>query len=237
MTQHTLQGRSEDEVLWFKRRDFLQSAAAWLALGGAGAAQAQARSNVVSSAGDVLVNGKKLLTGQPITAGDAIATGTKSNLVVVMGSSAFQVRPNTKLVFDGAVSTQIVNTLRLINGAVVSVWGKGDARSIVTPTLVAGIRGTGVYTEVLAEQDNRSYFCTCYGTVELTAGQDKIVSTADHHAAFWGEASPKAGKSLTPGNMLNHTDDELEYLAQLVGQKTAWQLPTYRPSKEVDTSY
>ena len=237
MTQHTLQGRSEDEVLWFQRRDFLQSAAAWLALGGAGAAQAQARSNVVSSAGDVLVNGKKLLPSQPITAGDAIATGTKSNLVVVMGSSAFQVRPNTKLVFDGAVSTQIVNTLRLINGAVVSVWGKGDARSIVTPTLVAGIRGTGVYTEVLAEQDNRSYFCTCYGTVELTAGQDKIVSTADHHAAFWGEAKPQGGKSLTPGQMLNHTDDELEYLAQLVGQKTAWQLPAYKQRKEIDQSY
>ena len=237
MTQHALQGRSEDEVLWFQRRDFLQSAAVWLALGGAGAAQAQARSNVVSSAGDVLVNGKKLLTGQPIAAGDAIATGTKSNLVVVMGSSAFQVRPNTKLVFDGAVSTQIVNTLRLINGAVVSVWGKGDARRIVTPTLVAGIRGTGVYTEVLAEQDNRSYFCTCYGTVELTSGQDKITSTTDHHAAFWGEAKPQGGKSLTPGQMLNHTDDELEYLAHLVGQKTAWQLPAYKQRNEIDQSY
>ena len=237
MTHHFLQGRSETEVLWFQRRDFLQSAAAWLALGGAGSAQAQARSNVITSAGDVLVNGKKLQQGQPIQAGDGIATGDKSSLVVVMGSSAFQVRPNTRLTFEGAVSSQIVNTLRLINGAVVSVWGKGEARSIVTPTLVAGIRGTGVYTEVLAAQDNRSYFCTCYGTVELTAGKDKIVSTTDHHAAFWGEASPKAGKSLTTGEMLNHTDAELEYLAQLVGQKTAWQLPTYRLRKEIDQSY
>jgi hypothetical protein len=34
MTQHTLQGRTEDEVLWFQRRSFLQAAAAWTAMGG-----------------------------------------------------------------------------------------------------------------------------------------------------------------------------------------------------------
>ena len=45
MTQHFLQGRSDTEILWFQRRSFLQAAAAWTALGGAVAAQAQARSN------------------------------------------------------------------------------------------------------------------------------------------------------------------------------------------------
>ena len=237
MTQHHLLNSTENEVLWFHRRDFLQSAAAWLALGGASAAIAENRSNVVSSTGDVLANGKPLVKGQAIYATDSISTGPQSNLVVVMGSSAFQVRPNTKLTFDGAISTQIVNTLRIINGAVVSVWGKGSERRIVTPTMVAGIRGTGVYTEVFEKQDNRSYFCTCYGTVELAAGKDTIISTTDHHAAFWGEASPQAGKSLTPAKMLNHTDAELEYLAQLVGQKTAWQMPVYGRNKEIDQSY
>lgn len=224
MTQHYFQDCSESDVLWFQRRDFLKSAAAWLALGGASTASAENRSNVVSITGDVLANGKPLIKGQAIYATDSISTGPKSNLVVVMGTSAFQVRPNTKLTFDGAISTQIVNTLRLINGAVVSVWGKGSERKIVTPTLVAGIRGTGVYTEVFEKQDNRSYFCTCYGTVELTAGQDKTVSSTEHHEAFWAEPVPKAGKFLFPGKMLNHSDDELEYLAKLVNQQTAWQI-------------
>jgi hypothetical protein len=38
------------------------------------------------------------------------------------------------------------------------VWGKGTTRKIVTPTLTAGIRGTGVYTEVLPDQNRRTYF-------------------------------------------------------------------------------
>lgn len=223
MTQHSLQDRTENEILWFQRRSFLQSAATWLALGGINSATAENRSNVVSSSGDVLANGKPLAKGQTIYVGDTINTGPQSNLVVVIGTSAFQVRPNTKLTFEGALSTKIVNTLRLINGAVVSVWGKGEQRSIVTPTLVAGIRGTGVYTEVFEKQDNRSYFCTCYGTVELAAGQDIAVSSTQYHEAYWAESSPNAGKLLTPAKMLNHTDEELEYLAKLVKQKTAWQ--------------
>ena len=47
MSHHTLQGRSADEVLWFQRRQTLQAAAAWTALGGLPAAMAQQRSNVV----------------------------------------------------------------------------------------------------------------------------------------------------------------------------------------------
>ena len=34
MTQHTLEGRTEQEVLWVQRRSFLQAAAAWSAMGG-----------------------------------------------------------------------------------------------------------------------------------------------------------------------------------------------------------
>ena len=37
-----------------------------------------------------------------------------------------------------------VSLLRLLTGAVASVWGRGSSRQIVTPTLTAGIRGTGV---------------------------------------------------------------------------------------------
>ena len=57
MTQHTLQGRTEKETLWFQRRGFLRAAAAWSAMGGLAAAQAQQRSNIVDLRGDAMVNG------------------------------------------------------------------------------------------------------------------------------------------------------------------------------------
>ena len=224
MTQHSLQGRTDQEVTWFQRRDFLQAAAAWTALGGAATVQAQSRSNVVQLMGDATVNGGRLLPGQTIQTGDQIATGPNSTLIFTIGTSAFHVRQNSFLSVERGATLTAVSMLRMLTGAVVSVWGRGSMRRIITPTLTAGIRGTGVYTEIFANQDGRSYFCNCYGTVDLNAGQDSVASSADYHQAFWGEVSPKAGRSLTPAKAINHTDEELEYLGRLVDQRTAWQI-------------
>ena len=97
-------------------------------------------------------------------------------------------------------------------------------RRLMTPFTCAGIRGTGVYTEIFANQGGRGYVCNCYGTVEMSAGNDRVQSQADYHQAFWGEVAPKNGRTLTPAKAINHTDEELEYLARLVDQRTAWQI-------------
>ena len=224
MTQHYLNGRTDDEVSWFQRRDFLQAAALWTAWGGAATVHAQSRSNVVQLQGDALVNGSKLLPQQTIQTGDQITTGPQSTLIFVLGSSSFHVRQNSMMTVERGPTLNAVSLLRLLSGAVVSVWGRGTNRRITTPTMTAGIRGTGVYTEVFANQDNRSYFCNCYGTVDVTAGADRTVSQSEYHQAFWGEVVPKNGKMLTPAKAINHTDEELEFLARLADQRTAWQI-------------
>ena len=86
MSQHILQGRTEDEVLWFRRREFLQAAAAWTAMGGSAAAQAQQRSNIVELRGDALLNGQRLTTAHTIQTGDSLETGPASQLVFVVGN-------------------------------------------------------------------------------------------------------------------------------------------------------
>jgi len=224
MTQHILQGRSEAEILWFQRRSFLRAAAAWGALGGFGAAQAQQRTNIVELRGDALINGERLTAQQTIQTGDTLETGPGSHLIFVLGNSAFQVRQNTRMVVERGSTLSVVSVLRLLTGAVASVWGRGTSRQIVTPTLTAGIRGTGVYTEVLPQQNFRSYFCNCYGTVDMGAGPDRAVSRSEYHQSFWGEPEPKNGRYLTPARAINHTDEELENLAALIGERTAWQI-------------
>jgi hypothetical protein len=224
MTQHTLQGRTEAEVLWFQRRSFLQGAAAWTAMGGFATAQAQQRTNIVELQGDLLVNGTRLTPNHTIQTGDSVETGPGSHLIFVIGTTAFQVRQNSRLTVERGATLNAVSVLRMLTGAVASVWNRGGNRQIVTPTLTAGIRGTGVYTEVFPQQGFRSYFCNCYGTVDMTAGPEKAVSQASYHQSFWGEAEPRNGRYLTPAEAINHTDEELETLAKLVGQRTAWQI-------------
>lgn len=219
---HSLSGRQESEVLWTQRRDTLKAAAAWVALGGLPGAMAQQRSNVVEFVGDVLLNGRRMVQQQTIQTGDDIVTGPASRLVFVIGNAAFHVRQNTRMSVQRGSTLNTVSLLRLLTGAVVSVFGRSARRSIVMPTLTAGIRGTGVYAEVFPDQ--RSYFCNCYGTVEMSARGDRALSQASYHQSFWGEVEPKNGRFLTPAGAINHTDEEVEFLARLVGQQTAWQI-------------
>jgi hypothetical protein len=232
MTQHRLMGRTETELLWFQRRSFLLAAASWTALGGASAAHAQSRSNIVELRGDVTLNGGRLLPEHTVQSGDTVATGPGSTVIFVLGSSAFHVRQNSMMTLDRGVSLFAVGALRLLTGAVASVWGRGNKRLIVTPTLTAGIRGTGVYTEVFEKQDMRSYFCNCYGEVELRAGAEQVLSRAQYHQSFWGEVAPKNGHHLTQAKAINHTDEELEFLARLAGQQTAWQIAGHKGIKD-----
>lgn len=224
MSQHILIDRSEKEILWFQRRGFLSAAAAWTAMGGFSVAQAQSRSNVVELQGDALLNGQRLLPEHTIQTGDQIVTGPGSTLVFVIGNASFKVRQNTQMAVERGTSLTAVSVLRLFAGAVASVWGRGETRQILTPTLTVGIRGTGVYTEVSAKDNGRTYFCNCYGTVDLVAGTERLTSRSEYHQAFWAEVQPRQARMLTPAGAINHTDEEIEMLARLVGQRTAWQV-------------
>lgn len=232
MTQHILQGRCEHEVLWFQRRSFITAAAAWTAMGGFASAQAQSRSNIVELNGDAFINGERLQPQRTIQTGDKLETGPNSTLIFVLGNASFQVRQNSNLIVERGASLNFVSVLRLLTGGVASVWGKGGNRRIVTPTLTAGIRGTGIYTEIPATQNGRSYLCNCYGTVDMSAGPDKAVSRASYHQSFWAEVEPVEGRYLRPAKAINHTDEELENLAKLVNQRTAWQIAGLRGARD-----
>jgi hypothetical protein len=225
MSEHILQGRTEDEVLWFRRRSVLQAAAAWTAAGGFPAAWAQQRSNIVELQGDALLNGRRLDPGQFVQTGDQVETGPAAHLVFVLGNSAFQVRPDSRVTVERGQTLNTVSVLRLLTGAIAAVWGKGSPRQIFTPTLTAGIRGTGTYVEVRPQENQRTYFCNCYGTIELVAsGGGRVLSESVYHQAFWAEPQPLQGRFLTPAPAINHTDEEIEFLARLAGQQTAWQI-------------
>lgn len=232
MSRHSLQGRDAAELTWHRRRSFIAAAAAWTALGGATSVQAQSRGNIVELTGDALLNGQRLRPDDTIQTGDDIRTGPGSSLVFVVGNSAFRVRQNSRLAVDRGATLNAVSVLRLLSGGVASVWGAGPRRQIVMPTMTAGIRGTGTYAEIVDSQGGRNYLCNCYGTVDVRSGQERVLSQASYHQAFWGEVQPRAGRSLSPARAINHDDEELEALARLVGQRTAWQLQGRKGSRD-----
>ncbi len=66
----------------------------------------------------------------------------------------------------------------------------------------------------------RTYFCTCYGTVELEDQHrtEKRLVVSGHHVPNVIYAEMTDGKMMHKTEFMNHTDDELVMLEKLVGR-------------------
>lgn len=104
--------------------------------------------------GDVRVNGAPARQGMDVKAGDVITTGADSEVVFVTGKDAFLIRSNSRVEAQGAIGALVLSGLRVVTGAVLSVFSPGESRTLSTPTATIGIRGTAAYLEV---EESRTY--------------------------------------------------------------------------------
>jgi len=167
--------------------------------------------------GEVLINGKPAKLGAGLKPGDSVATAAGSSAVFVIGRDAFLMREKSELLTAGGEA--LTGVLRLATGKLLSVFGHG-ARRMATTTATIGIRGTGIYIEAEAE---RSYVCTCYGTVDLQASNmpeaRETVRTTHHDAPRYIYARGEMPiKMIELAPVVNHTDVELVMLEALVGR-------------------
>ena len=175
-------------------------------------------SGMVEVKGTVLINGRPARMGDAVNPGDGVTTGAGSSAVIVLGGDAFLIRESSDLRTAGQGA--LADSLRLVTGKLLSVFGRGR-RNLTTATATIGIRGTGVYLEVEAE---RTYVCTCYGTVDLQASNmpeaRETVRTTHHDAPRYVYARGEMPiKMIEPAPVINHTDAELIMLEALVGRR------------------
>ncbi len=196
-----------------RRRDFL---ARMLGAGAATALPGLAHGGSIGHLeGQVRVNGRRAGRTTVISPGDTVSTSRASIVTFVVGDDAYLLRENSRLTLRGP--SGIANLLRLVSGALMGVFAPGRQRTVSTPVVTAGVRGTGVYAEV--HGPTRGYFCTCYGEVALnTSRAAPQVVTADHHSARIVTVRDGRG-SIEPAPMSGHEDDELVLLESLVGRR------------------
>jgi hypothetical protein len=166
--------------------------------------------------GPVMINGKLITRDARIGPNDTVETGKGARAIFVVGSDAFLLRADSRLEMKS--SDTFVNVLRLITGALLSVYG-GGPRTVTGPNAVLGIRGTGLYVE--AEPD-LTYVCTCYGETDIAAADDPMVTetivSVHHDAPRYVLAKPEKGRRIVPAPFKNHDDLELMLIESLVGR-------------------
>ncbi len=199
------------------RRKFLISAAA-LPLAAIVPIQALAASSVIHELqGMVTVNKKPLTRASTIKNGDEIIVSPDGKLVFSIGEDAFLVRGGSTLQVYAEQNSVLVSALRLVNGAMLGVYGKRKTTTrVFTATATIGIRGTAVYVAVTPE---KLYTCTCYGHTDLIVGLEKADVIATHHNAHVVATGKNGGSQMKAFEVIDHTDDELRMLEALVGRK------------------
>jgi hypothetical protein len=167
--------------------------------------------------GTVKINGTPANLNSIIRNNDVIQTDKNSDVTFVVGKDAFILRANSTLELSGD-NNLLVSGLRLVTGAVLSVFGK-TRHHISTSNAVIGIRGTGIYVEAEPEL---TYVCTCYGTVEIAAADDptsqETIVSKHHDAPRYISSTGPKGKRIQSAPFKNHTDLELMIIETLVGR-------------------
>ena len=168
--------------------------------------------------GDVRINGTPAKEGMDVKAGDVITTGAGSETIFVTGKDAFLIRANSRVEVQGVLGALVLTGLRVVTGAVLSVFTPGQPKVLRTATATIGIRGTAVYLEA---EESRTYVCTCYGEAEIVSTADpsarETVRTTRHEQPRYvmGSGAPQM---LMGAPVVNHTDAELAMLESLVGR-------------------
>lgn len=166
--------------------------------------------------GKVWVNNILATSSTMIKPGDTVKTGEESRIIFVMGEDVYQLGSRSTLRLRGDEENSLVNTMRLLNGTLMSTFGQGE-RIIQPPTAAIGIRGTGIFIQV---NPKGTYFCTCYGTTEITLRNNQRVQpvSSTHHQAYFITHN-LADPQIYTDTLKGHQDQELFYLESLVGRK------------------
>ena len=177
--------------------------------------------------GDVQVNGKPADLQTRVGPGDSIQTAKDAEIVYVVGESAFVQRGASLATVQAEKTDSIFITgMRIVTGAVLSVFPGRRPVRIATQTATIGIRGTGVYVE---SDPKQTYFCTCYGVADIAAVNDKesaeTVSASHHDKPLYILADEKPGQNIRRAPFINHTDQELMLIETLVGRTPPFVFP------------
>lgn len=203
------------------------SAAAWSLFGDRPEKLPEGRS-VFRITGNVSVNGAAATLRTVVRPGDVVETRDNSEMIFVVGSHSMIIRSNSRLEIERpakSATSLLISGLRLLTGKLLSVSRDSPMR-IATSTATIGIRGTGWYAEADPEQ---TYFCTCYGTTQISANRDpessETVNSKHHDRPLYILDKAAEGKSIREAPFINHTDQELMLIEALVGRTPPFVFP------------
>lgn len=154
-------------------------------------------------------------------------TSGEGQAALRLGKNAFLLNANTQVDFEVEPENRFFRAASVVMGGMHGVFDPdqtGD-REIRTQHATIGIRGTAMYVEVQGDE-NRTYSCCCYGGIDITnvASGARFEQRTSYHEA----RITTADGTIEPApydRPLNHYDDSLVALENMVSRQPRWNLP------------
>ena len=175
--------------------------------------------------GSVLIDGADAELGQIVPYASSIQTGDGSYAEISIGAgNIMRVQENSFATLDLDLESLRVEVKFGAIGAVLEKLSSIDGGRnaiILTPTAVAGVRGTVFFVRV--EDIQSTYICTCNGTLHLTDSDgenERAVETGHHRATRYINNGDTY--SVESAEMLYHDDAYMNSLAESTGVTIEW---------------
>ncbi|EQA37345.1 sigma factor regulatory protein, FecR/PupR family [Leptospira inadai serovar Lyme str. 10] len=155
----------------------------------------------------------KPVVSQEIKAGDILITGDRSVVMIVFGenSSVLEIQSNSRFNFSDIKSEKVFFQEKGSSWISTNKLLKGEAVTLQTPTVTAGVRGTKFYTGI---HDDMTFICHCEGKVESEnrLSHFKKVNDGDYLSVTKGDKTIYlTPKDLQKSNIpYDHDHSELE---------------------------
>jgi hypothetical protein len=169
--------------------------------------------------GRVFVNNDRADFGDAVKEGDVVRTGPGSEAEIeIRDYAVFHIKEESTVRIDDVFLNPRVDVKK---GWFLAIIKKGTQFEAGTPLVLAGVRGTVMFMNVLS--DDETYFCDCNGRIDLKdRDSGSIVENvvAHYHKSL---ALRRSGGELDIGSagMLYHHDEDILKMADRFSRETA----------------
>jgi len=168
--------------------------------------------------GKLLINGRGAQQGEEIVEGDLLQTKDNSEAdIEIKNYAIFHMKANTTVEVNDIFKDAGVTVKK---GWFLTIVRSGKSFTVKTPMVLAGVRGTVLFVNVLDEQ--RIYLCDCNGNVDLLEGSGKhrLKSIeSEYHSAF-NLKSTGSGLQITRAGLFYHHDRDILKMAERFPKET-----------------
>jgi hypothetical protein len=168
--------------------------------------------------GTLLINGRGAEQGDEIVEGDILQTEDNSEAdIEIKNYAMFHMKANTTVEVNDIFKAARVTVKK---GRFLTIVRSGKSFHVTTPMVLAGVRGTVLFVNVLDEK--RVYLCDCNGNVDLlkVPGKHRLKSIeSDYHTAF-NLKRTGSGLQITRAGLFYHHDRDILKMAERFPKET-----------------